>query len=731
MESIDEHLVRRLTEWNVDTATVPELRHQVSVGDDQLRALFDVQAEARHLDLALRWLQGKGEGFYTIGSSGHESNAAVAMALRPSDPALLHYRSGGFYAGRARQVPGSTSIRDVIASATCSIDDPISGGRHKVFGHPDLSIIPQTSTIASHLPRALGLAFALGRGTHDPAMWPDDSLVVASFGDASANHSTAVGSFNAAGYCSHRGLRLPLLLVCEDNGIGISTRTPAGWTARALAAYPGLDYLALDGADPQQLIARLPALLSSVRSGQPAILHLTTARFMGHAGSDAELGYRSRAEIEADYGKDPILATALALISRDAMSAKEVLNRYEEIRAEVMRSASLAIGTPPRLASAEDVMRPLATEDPNSGRADALRVAGNRTHVFGGKLPEEADPLTLSQALNAALRDVMAAHPRAMVFGEDVGRKGGVYGTTRGLQKTFGATRVFDSLLDEQSILGIALGSALAGAMPIPEIQYLAYVHNAIDQIRGEAASLPFFSADAYRNGMVIRIAGLAYQKGFGGHFHNDNAIAAFRDIPGLIVAVPAHPSTAPDLLRSCFGLAAAAGKVCVFLEPIALYHERHLGEGDAGWLAPYRAPEDFNPTRLGQVHIARPADDPEVVLVSFGNGLRMSLRAAARWAARGHRLRVIDLQWLVPLPLPHLYSAVSDASSVLVVDETREAGGVSEGVMTGLIEAGYSGRLRRVNSRNSYIPLGPAAEHVLLGEDHIEAALKALLASG
>jgi 2-oxoisovalerate dehydrogenase E1 component len=106
------------------------------------------------------------------------------------------------------------------------------------------------------------------------------------------------------------------------------------------------------------------------------------------------------------------------------------------------------------------------------------------------------------------LKDLLAAHADVVVFGEDVSAKGGIYGVTRGLRRSFGGSRVFDTLLDEQSILGIALGAALLGAVPIPEIQYLAYLHNAEDQLRGEAASLAFFSDGQYRNGMVLRIAG-------------------------------------------------------------------------------------------------------------------------------------------------------------------------------------------------------------------------------
>src|SRR4029077_11870070 len=140
-------------------------------------------------------------------------------------------------------------------------------------------------------------------------------------------------------------------------------------------------------------------------------------------------------------------------------------------------------------------------------------------------LPESAGPMTLAQAINRSLADALAARPGMLVFGEDVARKGGVYGVTRGLLAAFGAGRVFDTVLDEQSILGLALGAGLAGLLPVPEIQYLAYLHNAADQIRGEAATLPFFSQGRYRNPMVVRIAGYAYHV-FGGHFHNDNSVA-------------------------------------------------------------------------------------------------------------------------------------------------------------------------------------------------------------
>ncbi len=274
----------------------------------------------------------------------------------------------------------------------------------------------------------------------------------------------------------------------------------------------------------------------------PAFLHLNVVRFLGHAGSDAEISYRTEAEIAADYDRDPLLGTSRLIVSRGLLRPVQVAARYEAIRAQVRELADKA-ATHRQLSSRQEVMAPLAPRHPDrvAARAAMAASAGERANAFGGRLPEDSGPLTLADTINRALADALAAHPGLLTFGEDVGRKGGVYGVTRGLPRRFGAARVFDTLLDEQSILGLGLGAGMSGLLPVPEIQYLAYLHNAEDQLRGEAASLQFFSTGQYRNPLVVRVAGLAYQKGFGGHFHNDNAVggAARHPRPGDRRAVP------------------------------------------------------------------------------------------------------------------------------------------------------------------------------------------------
>jgi 2-oxoisovalerate dehydrogenase E1 component len=394
----------------------------------------------------------------------------------------------------------------------------------------------------------------------------------------------------------------------------------------------------------------------------------------------------------------------------------------------------------PKLASAADVVAPLAPRRPvRVARAvtdAASRAAGPgaaaRGAAFGGHPPEEQGQLTLAQSINATLTDGMLTYPSMLVFGEDVAAKGGVYGVTKGLRDRFGAPRVFDTLLDETSVLGLGLGAGLAGMLPVPEIQYLAYLHNAEDQLRGEAATLQFFSRGAYRNPMVVRIAGLAYQEGFGGHFHNDNSVAVLRDIPGLVVAVPARAADAAPLLRTCLASAAVDGSVCVFLEPIALYHTRDLyAEGDSEWLAPYAAPGEWGgahvPVGRARVYGVGSADD--LTIITFGNGVRMSLRVAARLAEEGYGARVLDLRWLAPLPVADIIRESSATGRVLVVDETRRSGGVGEGVLAALVDGGYIGAARRVTSVDSFIPLGPAARHTLVSEEAITQGARALLA--
>ncbi|HET6546569.1 MAG TPA: thiamine pyrophosphate-dependent enzyme [Rhodanobacteraceae bacterium] len=701
-----------------------------TVGD--FHELFESQLISRHLDLMARVLRVQDKVFYTIGSSGHEGNAMVARLLRHDDPAFLHYRSGGFMAERFRKLPGMDPVMDAALSLAASRDDPISGGRHKVWGSRPLWVLPQTSTIASHLPKAFGTAIAIEQA---PRMGhalpiPRDAIVICSFGDASANHATAQTAFNAAQWTAYQKLPAPILFLCEDNGIGISVKTPHDWIANAFRHRDGLDYFHADGLDLAEGYGDVERAVQHCRATRrPTFLHLRTTRLMGHAGTDFEIEWRTFEELVAIEATDPLLRSAAIALEAGLYARDALLAKYEAVRARCFAAAAEA-ERHPRLTTLADVIAPLAPWSPDAVAAEAARsdYSAKRAAVFGkDKLPETLPPRHLAIQINHALHDLLCKYPEALVFGEDVARKGGVYTVTRGLQKAFRGARVFNTLLDETMILGLAQGYANMGMLPLPEIQYLAYFHNACDQIRGEAASLQFFSNDQFRNPMVVRIAGLGYQRGFGGHFHNDNSIAALRDIPGLVIGCPSRGDDAAAMLRTLMALARIDGRVCVFLEPIALYMTKDLYEpGDGGWLTPYPSPD--RAMALGEARLYQ-TDAKDLVIFTFGNGVPMSLRAIRTIEGTlGWRTRVVDLRWLQPLNAECIARHAGECARIVIVDEGRRSAGVGEGIVSAIVEAGHGGKpQRRVVGADTFTPLAGAAFLVLPGEADIVAAAQAM----
>ncbi|MFO1201332.1 MAG: thiamine pyrophosphate-dependent enzyme [Tabrizicola sp.] len=722
-EIVHENFLRRVAARDLPAGRAPEgpLTPELAV------QAFRAGCLTRALDRQSRAMQRAGQGFYTIGSSGHEGLAAVALALRPTDMAFLHYRDAAFQIARAGQVPGENPAWDMLLSFASSKEDPISGGRHKVLGSRRLMIPPQTSTIASHLPKAVGAAYSIGAARrHRPehAILPEDALVMCSFGDASANHSTAQGAFNTAQWTSYQSVPLPLLFVCEDNGIGISTKTPKGWIEATFGARPGLQYFKADGLDLYDTYRVAHEAAEFVRTRRkPAFLHLRTIRLYGHAGADVPTTYLSREEVEAEEAQDPLLHSVRLLDQAGVMTPDQALAVYQETCARVERVAGDAVKRP-RLKTASEVMAslipPARTYKPTNGPSQDAREK-----AFGADLKAMDEPQPMSRILNWALTDLMLAHREIVMMGEDVGRKGGVYGVTQKLHARFGADRMIDTLLDEQSILGLAIGMAQNGFVPMPEIQFLAYLHNAEDQLRGEAATLSFFSQGQFTNPMVLRIAGLGYQKGFGGHFHNDNSVAVLRDIPGVILAVPSNGADAARMLRECVRLAREEQRVVVFLEPIALYPMRDLhADKDGLWMTRY--PDPSESIALGEVGVS--GNGADLAIVTFGNGVYLSNQALPQIEAAGIKARIVDTRWLSPLPKEALTASVAGARHILVVDETRYSGGVAEALMAHFHETAPGVPLARITAEDSFIATGPAYAATMPSSAGIAAAAKGLV---
>lgn len=694
----------------------------------ELKHMFFDQLLSRALDYTARDLKKKDLAYYTISSAGHESNVLLGQHLKITDPCFLHYRSGALMARRYRFDQQRNYTKDVLMSVVCAQDEPVSGGRHKVWGSVKLNVLPQTSTIASHLPKAVGAAFALAKLKNQTCLEGvnKDSIVCCSFGDASANHSTALGAINTAKWTTYQKLPMPILFVCEDNGLGISVKTPQHWIYNNFAESKALKYFYADGNHIEDAYHQVKAAIDYCRDyKKPVFLHLKTTRLMGHAGSDIQAAYLSEQDILQQEKSDPILAWAQTLIEQGVLTKSEVIQAYNKMNEDIVTKTTECLNLK-KIETAQTLLEPYN---------NALKVIDCKRLNFqqDDKQIERVQssgnekPRHMAMLISLGLQELMEKDPSVMVFGEDVAKKGGVYHVTKGLYEKFGPARVFNTVLDEQSILGLAIGMSHMGFLPIPEIQYLAYYHNAQDQIRGEAASTTFFSNGQFHNPMLIRIASFAYQKGFGGHFHNDNSIAALRDVPGVIIAAPSRGDDAVKMLRSCYDLAKLCGKVVFFLEPIALYMTKDLYENqDEAWSFQY--PKMDETIDYGELGVQGKS---KTVIISYANGYYMSLRAAKKFKEQHNQdVSVIDLRWLHPLPLENLFKHLHEfkAEQVLIVDECRKNGGIADSLSRAILQEFKTIQLKVIEAQDSYIPLGPAANLVLPTIEDIVIELKKTL---
>lgn len=708
----------------------PTTLADVDLTQKQLLSCFDSQLTSRHLDLLARQLKQENKTFYTIGSSGHEAMAAVALAFRYNDMAFLHYRDAAFLLQRAKILPKINMPKDILYSLMADKRDPISGGRHKVLGSLPLFVPPQTSTIASHLPKAVGAAASIKRAQTlgVQSHLASDSVVLCCFGDASVNHSTALGAFNAAQWIVNAHYPLPLVFICEDNGLGVSVETPQDWIKSKMACQPNWHYIQADGLSLLTIYYAAKKAEHIARTlKQPVFLHLKMVRLLGHAGTDVESQYRDIHKIEADEFNDPLLHTARILLENKILTKDSIIRRYKakydallelakKIKIELLDSKKSVMSTIiPNIKKEE---RPKLPDCPNPKKREA---------VFGDHYKKFNHLLNLSQQLNYALTDIMLQYNNVIVFGEDVAKKGGVYRVTADLLQRFGPARIMDSLLDEQTILGQAIGHAQNGFIPIPEIQFLAYLHNAEDQLRGEASTLSFFSQGQFTNPMVVRIASFAYQKGFGGHFHNDNSIAVLRDIPGIIIVSPSNGADAVKLLRESVRLAYQEQRIVVFLEPIALYMQKDLLEkGDHIWAQTYPAIEEK--IGLGELGVKGQAEG--VVVISYANGYYLASQAAEILKAQHHiEIKTVDLRWLAPLNELAIIKAVQNARHIIIVDECRKTGSISEQLVSLLVEKLTPlPSIKCITAADSFITLGHSWRYLLPNKEQIvQAVLDAL----
>jgi 2-oxoisovalerate dehydrogenase E1 component len=588
---------------------------------------------------------------YQFSARGHELGQILLGALldRPHDAAGAYYRS------RPLLLAAGLSIEDALASPLGRAGG-FSDGRDigVVCNLPNrrgLTVLPMAGDVGSQYTPAAGWAQAIGyhRDVLGDAEW-DGCLAVALGGEG----SVATNGFWSA-LTMATTLRLPMLFYIEDNGLGISVpgsmQTPGGNVARNLASFDDLLVRDGDGTDPAEALEHLAAAVAHVRGGGgPALVHLTVPRLCSHSGPDNQRGYRTDEEIAADERRDPLPKLRAHLVP--ALLSERA---WEELEAEAARDVEAALvaararpapdpATVRRFVRAE---APLAGDPVALGGLSAAEIAalgGRDTPADGG------ETVRFAEAVRRTLRAELAANPKLLVFGEDVGRKGGVHLVTEGLQKQFGERRVFDTSLSEEGIVGRAAGMAFAGLMPVAEIQFRKYADPAAEQLNN-AGTVRWRTANRFACPIVVRMPG-GFGKDVGDPWHSLSDEVRFAHAYGWQVAVPSNAADAVGLLRA----ALRSRNPTIFFEHRSLLM---TSEGSA------RYPGDDYVLPFGRAAVLR--EGTALTLVTWG---AMVHRCREAVEASGADVELLDLRSVAPWDRDAVLASVRRTGRCLVVHE-------------------------------------------------------------
>jgi 2-oxoisovalerate dehydrogenase E1 component len=604
--------------------------------------------------------------------AGQEAVPVGALAaLEATDQVVATYRGHGW------ALASGLSLLEVFGEI-CHRSVGVNGGRggSAYMMAPERRFIGETSIVGAGVPLACGVAMAnVASGQR--------RVVAVSIGE---------GAFNQG--ATHEGIAfaaarsLPVLIVCENNGW--SEYTPAKTTfkveriAQRANGY-GIPGVTIDGTDPEVVRDTVRQAAERARNGNgPVLIECRVPRLWGHYNRDIE-HYRPKDDRDQSRARDPIALFAAKLTAAGHLNDEKYAELAAEVRAQLDRVQEQVLNAPP---------------------PDATTV---RAHVWAQEplsLPS-AEPSTQTaaktvsyiQAVNEALSRELAARPNVLVYGEDVGASGGIFGASRGLQKLYGADRVFDTPISESAILGSAIGAALMGMRPIVEIMWADFLLVALDQLVNQAANVRYITGGRSGAPIVVRTQQGVTPGSCAQHSQSLEALLAH--IPGLRVAVPSTPQDAYTILRT----AVASPDPCIVLESRSLYQSSGEVVVD-GAIEP-----------MGRSLLRRPGRD--AVILTWGTGVHLALEAAAQLAETGVEIAVLDLRWLCPLDEDGIFEAVEKAAgNAIVLHEANRTGGFGAEIVA-RIQENLGSRLhlnlRRVATPDMRMPAAPSLQSAVL----------------
>jgi 2-oxoisovalerate dehydrogenase E1 component len=679
---------------------------------DEAIADFRLACISRLLDDREIALQKQSRVFFQISGAGHEALLlGLARELRPGYDWFFPY-----YRDRALMLGLGATAEEILLQAVGSADDPSSGGRQMPchWGFRRLNVVTQSSPTGSQCLPAVGCAEAsryISRRDLPGCVAHGDEITYVSLGEGATSEGEFWESLNTA--CT---LALPILYVVADNGYAISVpssdQAPAP-ISRLVAGFSGLHVHAVDGRDYFEVRALARRAVAQARAGVgPVLIHARVTRPYSHSSADTQSKYRPPEELDDERAHDPITALEHRLVAEGVLSSDDLSTIREDARRHVADAARRALAA--------------ARPDPASVTRHVVDLP-----VVGPEA-EEADDGTgervaLGEAIRRTLVEQMEDDERIRVFGEDVADareavladvegKGGVFGTTAGLQRRFGLARCYNTPLAEANIVGRAVGQGIRGLRPVPEIQFFDYIWPAMQQIKSEAATIRWRSNGVYSCPMVLRVPIGGYLTG-GAIWHSQSGESIFTHIPGLTVVMPSRAKDAVGLLRT----ALSAEDPILFLEHKHLLRQPYTRDPFPS--AAYRIP-------FGSGRVA--LDGADLTIVTWGATVERSRQAAQTLAGEGFAVGIVDLRSLLPWDHDLVADQVARTGRLLVVHEDTLTSGFGAEVAAWVGEhcfADLDAPVRRVGALDTHVAYEPTLERVILPQtEDIAAAARSLL---
>jgi 2-oxoisovalerate dehydrogenase E1 component len=662
-------------------------------------------------------LQKQSRAYFQISSAGHEAlGLGLARSLRAGYDWFFPY-----YRDRALVLALGVTPTEVLLQTVGAATDPASGGRQMPchYGSRALNIVSQSSPTGSQCIPAVGCAEA-GRyivRQHDADLRGcsahRDELTYVSLGEGATSEGEFWESLNTA--CT---LRLPVLYVIADNGYALSVpawEQAPGPVAKLVEGFPGLSVHRMDGRDYFEVRDKVPAIVGAVRQGLgPALVQATVTRPHSHSSADTQSKYRPKHELDDEIWNDPIARLERALHDGGVLSPEAMAEMREEVRQAVAEAAREALAAP----------RP----DPETIRCHLLDLPAVAPQEYSdeaaGDGAGQGTVVAMGEAVRLALHEALERDPRARVFGEDVADapqallgelegKGGVFGTTFGLQRRFGNDRCYNTPLAEANIVGRAVGQGLRGLRPVPEIQFFDFIWPAMQQLKSEAATMRWRSAGAWSCPMVLRVAIGGYLAG-GAIWHSQSGVSIFAHVPGLVVVMPSRARDAVGLLRTAMDSE----------DPVLFLEHKHLLR-QAYTKDPFPGPRYRLP--FGKGCIVEPGTD--MTIVTYGATVERSRKAAQ---GIGASVEIIDLRSIMPWDKELVAESVGRTGRLLVVSEDHLTCGFGAEVAAWVGEHCFGDLdqpVIRLGAADTNVAYEPGLERAILPQvEGIEAAARRLL---